>query len=42
MLPRSNGGVVSSKLVFYGTANVRVVDLSIVPLYVTAHVSSIV
>jgi hypothetical protein len=38
MLPRSDGGVVDPKLIVYGTSNVRVVDLSIVPLHVSSHV----
>ncbi|KAL9938497.1 hypothetical protein V8E36_002216 [Tilletia maclaganii] len=38
MLPRKQGGVVSNKLVVYGTANVRVVDASIIPLHISAHI----
>lgn len=41
MLPRSSGGVVASDLVVYGTQNLRVVDVSVVPLHVASHVSSI-
>lgn len=37
MLPREHGGVVDPKLRVYGTENIRVVDLSIVPLSVGAH-----
>ncbi|KAK0202991.1 hypothetical protein DFS33DRAFT_1437781 [Desarmillaria ectypa] len=37
MLPRDEGGVVDSKLKVYGTTNVRVVDLSIAPMQVSAH-----
>ena len=37
MLPRDKGGVVDPKLKVYGTKNLRVVDLSIVPLLVAAH-----
>ncbi|KAJ7181580.1 hypothetical protein C8R43DRAFT_273227 [Mycena crocata] len=37
MLPRDLGGVVDTKLIVYGTTNVRVVDLSIVPIHVAAH-----
>ena len=40
MLPRADGGVVSSKLIVYGTVNVRVVDASIIPLHISAHVST--
>ncbi|KAH8111799.1 GMC oxidoreductase, partial [Phellopilus nigrolimitatus] len=38
MVPREHNGVVDSKLRVYGTKNVRVVDLSIVPLNVAAHI----
>ena len=37
MLPRELNGVVDPKLKVYGTANIRVVDLSIVPLHFAAH-----
>ena len=37
MLPRDQGGVVDTNLVVYGTANVRVVDASIMPLQISAH-----
>ncbi|KAL7410465.1 hypothetical protein BDY24DRAFT_399921 [Mrakia frigida] len=37
MLPRDSGGVVDTNLVVYGTKNVRVVDASIMPLQVSAH-----
>jgi len=37
MLPRNHGGVVDSSLKVYGTANVRVVDASIIPLHISAH-----
>ncbi|KAI0049312.1 GMC oxidoreductase [Auriscalpium vulgare] len=37
MLPRAKGGVVDPQLKVYGTANVRVVDLSIVPLHIASH-----
>ncbi|GJE89858.1 GMC oxidoreductase [Phanerochaete sordida] len=37
MLPREDGGVVDPDLKVYGTKNVRVVDLSIVPLHFAAH-----
>jgi choline dehydrogenase-like flavoprotein len=37
MLPRSKGGVVDNSFRVYGTKNVRVVDLSVVPLQVAGH-----
>ncbi|EKM52185.1 uncharacterized protein PHACADRAFT_128404 [Phanerochaete carnosa HHB-10118-sp] len=37
MTPRDKGGVVNHHLKVYGTANLRVVDLSIVPLNFTGH-----
>jgi len=37
MLPLELGGVVNTTLVVYGTANVRVVDVSVVPLSLSAH-----
>jgi hypothetical protein len=37
MLPRDKQGVVSPELIVYGTKNLRVVDLSIVPLQFAAH-----
>ncbi|KAF7984519.1 hypothetical protein HWV62_13683 [Athelia sp. TMB] len=40
MLPRNEGGVVDSSLKVYGTANVRVVDASIIPLHVSAHIQA--
>ncbi|KAK0549884.1 hypothetical protein OC846_003885 [Tilletia horrida] len=42
MLPRNKGGVVSNKLVVYGTSNVRVADASIIPLHVSAHIQNTV
>ncbi|KAA1466850.1 alcohol oxidase [Dentipellis sp. KUC8613] len=37
MMPRDKGGVVDPQLKVYGTANIRVVDLSIVPLLFGSH-----
>lgn len=37
MLPRTSGGVVDNDFRIYGTKNVRVVDLSVVPLQVAGH-----
>ena len=37
MLPRNMGGVVDTNLVVYGTSNLRVIDASIMPLQVSAH-----
>jgi choline dehydrogenase-like flavoprotein len=36
MLPRDKGGVVDPRLKVYGTHNLRVVDLSILPLHIGA------
>ncbi|GAA6013692.1 hypothetical protein JCM10207_004822 [Rhodosporidiobolus poonsookiae] len=40
MLPRAEGGVVDSDLRVYGTSNLRVVDLSVMPLHVSTHPQS--
>lgn len=40
MLPREKGGVVDSKLVVYGTENLRVVDASIFPLIPRGNILS--
>ncbi|KAK2467415.1 hypothetical protein APHAL10511_000650 [Amanita phalloides] len=42
MLPREDGGVVDSTLKVYGTANLRVVDASIVPIHISAHTQATV
>jgi choline dehydrogenase-like flavoprotein len=42
MLPREDGGVVDSTLKVYGTANVRVVDASIIPVHISAHIQGTV
>lgn len=40
MLPESAGGVVDNKFKVYGTKNVRVVDASVLPIQLSAHLSS--
>lgn len=42
MLPRGQGGVVSNRLIVYGTKNVRVVDASIMPLIPRGNIQSTV
>ena len=42
MMRRDLGGVVDAHLIVYDTANVRVVDASIIPLQISAHLSSTV
>ncbi|WVQ86221.1 hypothetical protein IAT38_008389 [Cryptococcus sp. DSM 104549] len=37
MMPKASGGVVDTTLTVYGTANLRVVDASIMPLQLSAH-----
>ncbi len=41
MLPRSQNGVVDPQLKVYGTSNVRVVDLSVLPLHLSTHPQSV-
>jgi choline dehydrogenase-like flavoprotein len=42
MLPKKDGGVVDSKLKVYGTTNLRVVDASIMPVLISAHLQTAV
>ncbi|KAG6871848.1 hypothetical protein C0995_015789 [Termitomyces sp. Mi166 len=37
MLPRKDGGVVDARLKVYGTQNLRVVDASVLPIHLSAH-----
>ncbi|KAH7339723.1 hypothetical protein B0J17DRAFT_656531 [Rhizoctonia solani] len=40
MLPREDGGVVDSQLKVYGTANLRIVDASVIPIHLSCHIQS--
>ncbi|KAJ7900611.1 glucose-methanol-choline oxidoreductase, partial [Mycena olivaceomarginata] len=40
MMKRSLGGVVDAQLKVHDTANVRIVDASVIPLQLSAHLSS--
>ncbi|TVY43942.1 Glucose oxidase [Lachnellula occidentalis] len=40
MMPRKLGGVVDNRLKVYGTANVRVVDASIIPFQISGHLTA--
>jgi choline dehydrogenase-like flavoprotein len=40
MLPKKDGGVVDSNLIVYGTTNLRVVDNSIIPIILSAHIQT--
>ncbi|KAJ7627823.1 alcohol oxidase [Mycena polygramma] len=42
MLPREDSGVVDPSLKVYGTANVRVIDASIIPIQLSAHIQATV
>ncbi|TFY78704.1 hypothetical protein EWM64_g5306 [Hericium alpestre] len=42
MLPRELDGVVDPKLKVYGTENIRVVDLSVLPIQIASHAQTFV
>lgn len=42
MMSRELGGVVDSELKVYGTANVRVVDASVIPTQISGHLTAVV
>ena len=42
MLPKEDGGVVDSTLKVYGVSNLRVVDASIMPILISAHIQTAV
>ncbi|GBE82660.1 Dehydrogenase citC [Sparassis crispa] len=42
MLPEEDGGVVDSRLKVYHTTNIRVVDLSVLPLHIGGHPQALV
>ncbi|KAH6670883.1 choline dehydrogenase [Plectosphaerella plurivora] len=42
MLPKKDGGVVDANLKVYGTSNLRVIDASVIPLLVSAHIQTAV
>lgn len=37
MLPKDKQGVVGPDLIVYGTKNLRVADLAVIPLHIAAH-----
>ena len=39
-MPRELGGVVDNNLKVYGTANLRVVDASVIPFQISGHLTA--